>query len=70
MQVLTVISTLFIPLTFIAGVYGMNFDQGSPLNMPELHWRYGYLAFWIICVVVGSGLTAMFYRLGWLGRPE
>ncbi|MET1138525.1 CorA family divalent cation transporter, partial [Bacillus subtilis] len=37
MMTLTIVSTIFIPLTFIAGVYGMNFD-----NMPELHWRYGY----------------------------
>ena len=47
MRVLTIISTLFIPLTFIAGIYGMNFDYDEgrkPLNMPELHWEYGYPA--------------------------
>ena len=44
MKVLTIISTIFLPLTFIAGVYGMNFDPAaSPYNMPELKWRYGYL---------------------------
>ena len=43
MKVLTIISTIFLPLTFIAGVYGMNFDPAaSPYNMPELNWRYGY----------------------------
>lgn len=43
MKVLTIIATIFIPLTFIAGIYGMNFDTKLPFNMPELHWRYGYL---------------------------
>ncbi|WP_309398527.1 magnesium/cobalt transporter CorA [Cerasicoccus maritimus] len=43
MKVLTIIATLFLPLTFIAGVYGMNFDhEVSPWNMPELYWKYGY----------------------------
>src|SRR4029077_6714689 len=43
MKVLTVISTIFIPLTFIVGIYGMNFDPHvSPLNLPELKWYYGY----------------------------
>ena len=41
MKVLTIIATIFIPLTFIAGVYGMNFEY-----MPELHWRWGYPRFW------------------------
>ncbi|MFO1021491.1 MAG: magnesium/cobalt transporter CorA [Planctomycetales bacterium] len=44
MRVLTVISTVFLPLTFIVGVYGMNFDTSSPWNMPELKWKYGYVA--------------------------
>ena len=44
MRVLTVIATIFMPLSFVVGVYGMNFDtEASPWNMPELHWRYGYL---------------------------
>ncbi len=47
MKVLTLIATIFIPLTFVAGVYGMNFDTSSPWNMPELRWRYGYVAFWV-----------------------
>lgn len=66
MKVLTIISTIFIPLTFIAGVYGMNFHTNHPLNMPELEWKYGYLVFWIVCVAVGAGLLVLFWRLGWL----
>lgn len=41
-KILTIITSIFIPLSFIAGVYGMNFDTRSPYNMPELHWEYGY----------------------------
>jgi magnesium transporter len=56
MKVLTVISTIFMPLTFIVGVYGMNFD-----NMPELGWRYGYFAVWgVMCVIFVAML--MFFR--------
>lgn len=62
MRVLTVISTIFIPLTFLAGVYGMNFDV-----LPELHWGYGYAAFWAVCLATACGLLALFRRLGWLG---
>lgn len=58
MKVLTVISTIFIPLTFIVGVYGMNFDI-----MPELHWKSGYYAVWgIMIVVVISMLTFFKYK--------
>jgi magnesium transporter len=48
MKVLTIIATLFIPLTFVAGIYGMNFDiSKSPWNMPELQWYWGYpFSFW------------------------
>jgi len=71
MKVLTVIATIFIPLTFLAGIYGMNFDRSvSPWNMPELGWKYGYLAFWVLSVAIG---VVMFYfsrKLGWIGRPE
>jgi magnesium transporter len=60
MKVLTVISTLFIPLTFIASIYGMNFQF-----MPELHWRYGY--YWAVglMLVTAAGLIAFFRRRGW-----
>lgn len=68
MKVLTIISTLFIPLTFIAGVYGMNFSyEASPLNMPELHWYWGYPAVWLVMLVTAAGLLWFFVRRGWLG---
>ena len=63
MKVLTIFSAVMLPLTFIAGVYGMNFD-----NMPELHSRYGYLAAWIIMLVVAGGMLYYFWRKGWIGR--
>lgn len=66
MKVLTIISTIFIPLTFLAGVYGMNFHTDKPLNMPELSWGYGYIAFWIVSGLIAAGLLVMFWVLGWL----
>lgn len=69
MRVLTIISTIFIPLTFIAGVYGMNFDYADgakPLNMPELHWEYGYVACWMVMVATAIGMIVYFYRQGWI----
>ena len=62
MKVLTIMATLFIPVTFIAGVYGMNFE-----HIPELRWRYAYFGFWAICGLVTSGLLIFFWRRGWLG---
>ncbi len=68
MRVLTMISTIFIPLTFLAGIYGMNFDvQTSPWNMPELRWRYGYPLTLLAMALVGVGLLFWFRRLGWIG---
>jgi len=67
MRVLTVIATIFIPLTFLTGVYGMNFDTSKPGNMPELGWKYGYVGFLGVCLVVVLGLLVLFRRLGWLG---
>lgn len=68
MRVLTVISTIFIPLTFIVGLYGMNFDfTRSPWNMPELHWQYGYPAVLLVMACVAGGLLLFFRRKGWLG---
>lgn len=61
MKVLTIIATIFIPLTFIAGVYGMNFD-----NMPELHWRFGYWFVWGAMVFTAIVLIVMFKRKHWL----
>lgn len=60
MQVLTVIATIFIPLTFIVGIYGMNFD-----HMPELHWKYGYFATWAVMVVVVLLMLRYFKRKKW-----
>ncbi len=60
MKVLTVIATVFIPLTFIAGVYGMNFD-----DMPELHWRHGYWYVWAIMLSVGLVMLLYFRRKRW-----
>ena len=68
MRVLTVIATIFIPLTFIAGVYGMNFETGkSPLNMPELKWYWGYPLCLGIMAAVALALLVYFHRKGWLG---
>ncbi|QDU26514.1 Magnesium transport protein CorA [Anatilimnocola aggregata] len=69
MRVLTIISTLFIPLTFIAGIYGMNFDYAEgamPLNMPELHSPYGYVACLAVMAVLVAGMLIYFYRQGWI----
>jgi magnesium transporter len=62
MRVLTVISTIFIPLTFLVGVYGMNFD-----HMPELHWRWAYPALWCVMIAIGVFMFAAFRRRGWIG---
>lgn len=65
MKVLTIFSAIMLPLTFIAGVYGMNFD-----NMPELHSRYGYYGTLIVMATVAIGMLIFFWRRGWLGRGE
>jgi magnesium transporter len=62
MRVLTVMATLFIPATFLAGVYGMNFE-----HMPELGWGLAYPAFWAACLAMFGGLLFYFRRRGWLG---
>lgn len=67
MRVLTVISTIFIPLTFVVGVYGMNFDPDvSPWSMPELRWKYGYVMVWLSMLLIAAGLFVYFWRKGWL----
>lgn len=67
MKVLTIIATIFIPLSFLAGVYGMNFDTSiSPLNMPELASPYGYILFWILAIIIGGGLLLFFKKKKWL----
>jgi magnesium transporter len=67
MKVLTLISTVMLPLTFIAGIYGMNFDpEYSPFNMPEIRWLYGYPYAIGLMAVVGIGLVIYFKSRKWL----
>jgi magnesium transporter len=61
MKVLTIIATLFIPLTFVAGVYGMNFQW-----MPELGWWWGYPAALGLMAALAGGLLVYFRKKGWL----
>lgn len=66
MKVLTVMATIFIPLTFLVGVWGMNFE-----HMPELHQRWAYPAVWVLMLAVAGVLFVYFRRRGWIGRePE
>lgn len=66
-KLLTIISTIFIPLTFIVGVYGMNFDPSiSRWNMPELHWPYGYLFAWALMIVTTLGMIGYIKRRKWM----
>ena len=66
MKVLTIIATIFIPLTFIAGVYGMNFDpERSPWNLPELGWYWGYPFSLALMLVSAAALVLYFRRKGW-----
>jgi magnesium transporter len=60
-KVLTIIGTIFIPLTFLAGVYGMNFE-----HQPEFRWAWGYPAFWIVSLLAAGTMVAWFRRRGWL----
>ena len=64
-KVLTVVSTIFMPLTFLVGVYGMNFE-----HMPEFGWRWAYPALWIVMLAIGIGMLVYFRRKGWLGGKE
>jgi magnesium transporter len=61
MKILTIIATIFIPLTFIAGIYGMNFEY-----MPELHTRLGYPLVWVIMLAIGIALLIFFKRRKWI----
>jgi magnesium transporter len=61
MKVLTIIATIFIPLTFLAGVYGMNFE-----HMPELHWRWGYPSVWLMMIAVAVGMLWFFRKKRWI----
>ncbi len=61
MKVLTIIATIFIPLTFIAGVYGMNFRY-----MPELEWRFGYPMALLVMLIIGAGMVIYVRKRRWL----
>jgi len=65
MKVLTIFSAIMLPLTFIAGLYGMNFD-----NLPELHWQYSYFAVLAIMLVVALLMLFFFWRRGWIGGGD
>ncbi len=63
MRVLTIGAAIFIPITFIAGVYGMNFEY-----IPELGFKYGYFVFWALVLGVAGGMLGLFWKLGWIGK--
>ena len=67
MKVLTIIATIFMPLGFIAGLYGMNFsNEASSWNMPETQWSFGYPAVLGLMFLVGATMVAYFRRRGWI----
>jgi magnesium transporter len=61
MKLLTVIGTIFMPMTFLVGVYGMNFK-----HMPELEWHYGYYALWVVMLAISLVMVILFHRKRWL----
>jgi magnesium transporter len=61
MKVLTIIATIFIPLTFLTGLYGMNLDY-----MPEMHWRWSYPALWLVLIAISGIMLVYFRKKGWL----
>jgi magnesium transporter len=65
MKVLTVMSTIFMPLTFLVGVWGMNFQ-----HMPELGWKWAYPAVWLLMLAIAGALFSYFRRRGWIGREQ
>jgi magnesium transporter len=65
MKVLTIMATIFIPLTFMAGLYGMNFE-----NMPELHWPWAYPVLLAAMVLTAMGMVVVFRRKGWIGSSQ
>ena len=71
MKMLTIITSIFIPPTFIAGIYGMNFNtRASSLNMPELNWYYGYPFALMLMVVFAGGLLWFLWWGGWIGARD
>jgi magnesium transporter len=69
-KVLTIITTIFMPLSFIAGIYGMNFNTAQPHNMPELGWDYGYYIVLGAMGAIAVGMLLYFYKLGWLEKED
>src|SRR5688572_5892069 len=68
-KILAVVATIFIPLNFVAALYGMNFDpDASPYNMPELRWRYGYPAVLLLMALIAGTMVSIFVRRGWITR--
>lgn len=65
MKKLTVVATIVLPLTFVAGIYGMNFAE-SPYNMPELAWEFGYPAVMLGMAAIALTMIVYFYRKDWL----
>lgn len=65
MRVLTIIATIFIPITFIASIYGMNFQ-----DIPEVKWEHGYLFAWGMILMTTAGMLYYFWRRGWLSAPD
>ncbi|WP_409294553.1 magnesium/cobalt transporter CorA [Peribacillus sp. SCS-26] len=65
MMTLTVITTIFMPLTFIVGIYGMNFDY-----MPELHWKYGFPLIMALMIIISISMFLFFYKRGWITRTQ
>jgi len=61
MKVLTIIATIFMPLTFIAGIYGMNFKY-----MPELEWHWGYPVIWLVILLIGASMVIFFKKRKWI----
>ena len=71
MKVLTIIATIFLPLSFIASIYGMNFHpDSSPWNMPEITWYWGYPFALGLMLLVAVGFLYYFWRKGWLRSTE
>ncbi|MDD9899704.1 MAG: magnesium/cobalt transporter CorA [Alphaproteobacteria bacterium] len=70
MKLLTVISTIFIPLGFIAGLYGMNFDTQHPMNLPELSSPIGYPVTLGVMAMITTGFLIYFKKLGWIGNKK
>ncbi len=61
MKVLTILSTIFIPLTFLSGIYGMNFK-----HIPEINWEYGYVGFWIVSIIITGFMIRFFKKKRWM----